>query len=130
MTLTPSSWPPERTRKFRQAAFIYLHLGILYEAAAWVMWGQGMLPYRFGPPWLFLLLGAGIVAAVFWGLYAWQNVWVARVVWGVQAFRFPPLISRAFVEQADSRMPPAFYVAAIIIVLISMWSLARAGWDL
>ena len=26
-----------RDRKFRQAGFAYLHVGVLYEAAAWVM---------------------------------------------------------------------------------------------
>ncbi len=123
-------WPPERSRKFRQAAFVYLHLGILYEAAAWVMLEHGMLPLGFGPPWLYLLLGAGVVALVFWGLYRLENVWVARAIWGIQALRFPALISRAFVEQADATMPTAFYVAAMIIVLTSMWALARAGWDL
>jgi hypothetical protein len=28
------------------------------------------------------------------------------------------------------RLPPAFYIAALIVVLTSMWMLARAGWDL
>jgi hypothetical protein len=124
-------WPEARAAKFRQAAFVYLHLGILYEAAAWVMMRHEILPTRFGPPWVFLLLGALIVAVVFGGLYWWQNAWVARVVWVVQAFRFPPLINRAFlVDAADTRLPPSFYLTAIIIVVISMWALARAGWDL
>jgi hypothetical protein len=89
-----------------------------------------MLPTRFGPPWIFLVVGATIVALVFWGLYRFEHVWVARGIWLIQALRLPPLISRAFVEQGDARMPPAFYVAAMIIVLISMWAMARAGWDL
>ena len=32
-----SDWPAERETKFRQAAFVYLHVAILYEAAAYVM---------------------------------------------------------------------------------------------
>ena len=44
-----------RARKFRQAAFVYLHVAILYEAAAYVMWREELLPARFGPPWLWLL---------------------------------------------------------------------------
>ena len=124
-------WPEPRGRKFRQAAFVYLHLGILYEAAAWVMWRHDLLPSRFGPPWVFLLLGAAIIAFVVWGLAVWQNVWVARIVWGIQGFRFPALISHAFLPEAvGARLPPAFYVAAMIVVLASMWALARAGWDL
>jgi hypothetical protein len=27
-------WPEARARKFKQAAFVYLHVAILYEAAA------------------------------------------------------------------------------------------------
>ncbi|HEX9729932.1 MAG TPA: hypothetical protein VGA37_15655 [Gemmatimonadales bacterium] len=123
-------WPEPRARKFRQAAFVYLHLGILYEAAAWVMYRHDMLPARFGPPVLFLLLGAGIVLFVFWGLFGWENVWIARIIWGVQALRFPPLINRAFVDTELSRLPPGFYIIAMVIVLVSMWALARAAWDL
>ena len=63
-------WPAGRAQKFRQAAFVYLHLGILYEAAGWVMLRRDMLPTRFGPPWLYLVLGVLIVAFVFWGLYS------------------------------------------------------------
>ncbi|MCH7874681.1 MAG: hypothetical protein IH965_05215 [Gemmatimonadetes bacterium] len=123
-------WPDARAAKFRQAAFVYLHLGILYEAATWVMWREGILPTRFGPPWVFMVLGGLIVAGVFAGLYRWQNVWVARAVWLVQAFRFPALIKQAFfVSAAEARLPPAFYITAMIIVVISMWALARAGWD-
>lgn len=124
-------WPAVRAQKFRQAAFVYLHLGILYEATGWVMLRREILPTRFGPPWLYLVLGGLIVAFVFWGLYSWQNVWVARVVWGFQALRFPALINGAFfLEAGEARLPPAFYLTAMIIVVISMWALARASWDL
>ena len=33
-----------RATKFRQAAFVYLHVAILYEAAAYAMWRAGRLP--------------------------------------------------------------------------------------
>jgi hypothetical protein len=124
-------WPDARRAKFRQAAFVYLHVGLLYEAAALVMRDYELLPERFGPPALYLVLGAVITVLVFAGLYWAQNEWVARVVWGIQAFRLPPLVSRGFFYTlATMRLPPAFYIAALIVVLISMWMLARAGWDL
>ena len=53
-----------RETKFRQAAFAYLHTAILYEAAAYVMWRQGLLPTRFGPPWMWLVFAAGLSAVV------------------------------------------------------------------
>lgn len=124
-------WPERRAAKFRQAAFVYLHVGLLYEAAAIAMRDYELLPERFGPPGLYLLLGAVITIVVFAGLYWSQNEWLARVIWAIQAFRLPPLVSRGFFYTlATMRLPPAFYIAALIIVLTSMWMLARAGWDL
>ena len=124
-------WPAARRAKFRQAAFVYLHVGLLYEAAAIAMRNYELLPERFGPPGLYLALGVVITALVFAGLYWAQNEWVARVVWAIQAFRLPPLVSRGFFYTlATMRLPPAFYIAALIVVLVSMWMLARAGWDL
>jgi hypothetical protein len=125
------AWPAGRNAKFRQAAFVYLHVGLLYEAAAIAMRDYGLLPERFGPPVVYLVLGAAITGLVFAGLYWARNEWVARVVWAVQAFRLPPLVSRGFFyDLAEMRLPPAFYIAALIVVLTSMWMLARAGWDL
>ncbi len=124
------TWPEARQRKFRQAAFAYLHVAILYEAAAYVMMGAGILPSRFGPPWIFLLLGALFAAAIVWALYSLQNAWVARIVWVLHGLRLPALIRGAFIVNQASRMPPSFYVTAIIVVVINLWMLARAGWDL
>jgi len=124
-------WPAARRAKFRQAAFVYLHVGLLYEAAALAMYRFELLPERFGPPVVYLVLGAVITILVFAGLYWAQNEWVARVVWAIQAFRLPPLVSRGFFYTlAVMRLPPPFYIAALVIVLISMWMLARAAWDL
>ena len=123
-------WPAARVAKFRQAAFVYLHVAILYEAAAYVMMGVGTLPGRFGPPWVWLLAGATVAAVVFVGLYRWRNVWVARTVWGLHGLRIPVLIRGAFFASADAVTPPAFYITALIIVVINLWMLARAGWDL
>jgi protein-S-isoprenylcysteine O-methyltransferase Ste14 len=124
-------WPAARRAKFRQAAFVYLHVGLLYEAAAIAMHRYELLPERFGPPALYLALGVVITALVFAGLYWAQNEWVARVVWAIQAFRIPSLVSRGFFYNlAIMRLPPVFYIAALIVVLVSMWMLARAGWDL
>lgn len=119
-----------RVRKFRQAAFVYLHVGILYEMAVWVFWQQGLLPEDRGPPWLFLLLGAGILAFVFWGLWSWRNVWFARAIWALHSLRLPALIEGAFFTAEAGSVPPAFYGTALAVVLVNLWMLARAGWDL
>ena len=58
-----------RSVKYRQAAFVYLHVALLYEAAAYAMWRAGRLPYtRLGPPWPWLVVGAVVAALVFVGL--------------------------------------------------------------
>lgn len=119
-----------RSGKFRQAAFVYLHVGILYEMAVVVFWRQGLLPDSFGPPWLWLGLGALLVAAIFWGLWSWQNAWVARVVWAFHGLRLPALMEGAFFPEAGTTIPPGFYLAALAVVLANLWMLARAGWDL
>ena len=119
-----------RATKFRQAAFVYLHVAILYEAAAYVMGSHGLLPTRFGPPWIWLLLGAAVAGAVFVGLLRWQSAWFARGVWAVHGLRLPALIDGAFFPDAEARVTPGFYITAIVVVLINLWMLARAGWDL
>lgn len=116
--------------KFRQAAFVYLHVALLYEAAVYAMLGRGVLPTRFGPAWMWLVLGAVVAGGVFVGLFRWQNVWFARGVWAIHALRLPALIKGAFFAGADARMPPGFYIMAIVVVMINLWMLARAGWDL
>jgi hypothetical protein len=125
---------PERTAratKFRQAAFVYLHVAILYEAAAYAMWRENMLPRSgLGPGWMWLLLGAVISGFVFVGLLRWQNVVFARVVWAIHAMRLPGLIPYAFITTVEGGMTRGFYVTAIVVVTINLWMLARAAWDL
>jgi ABC-type thiamin/hydroxymethylpyrimidine transport system permease subunit len=119
-----------REVKFRQAAFVYLHVAILYEGAAYVMWRHGMLPTRFGPPVLWLVLAAGLAVFIVYGLLKWQKAWFARVVWGVHALRIPALINGAFFAGDEARVVPSFYLTALVLVTINLWMLARAGWDL
>ncbi len=119
-----------RETKFRQAAFVYLHVAILYEGAAFVMAQNGMLPSRFGPPWLWMVFGAIVAAIVFVGLWRWQNAWFARIVWAIHGLRIPALIRGSFFAAADARLPPSFYLTALAVVLVNLWMLARAGWDL
>lgn len=126
---------PARTRKFRQAAIVYLHVGLLYEAAVFVFWRQGILPEARGPAWLWLLIGAGIVAVVVWGLWSWRNAWFARAIWALHALRLPWLLEGAFFGSAHTGVhpalvPPSFYLTALFVVLVNLWMLARAGWDL
>jgi hypothetical protein len=120
-----------RAKKFRQAAFVYLHVAILYESAAYAMWRQNMLPgSTVGPGWLWLVLGAVVAAVVFFGLLRWQNVMFARVVWAIHALRLPALMGYAFISTMEGAMTRAFYITAIIAITINLWMLARAAWDL
>lgn len=121
---------PSRLRKFRQAAFVYLHVGVLYEAAVLAMARRDILAERLGPPWIWLVMGAVIVGAVFWGLWEKQSVWTARIIWALGLFRLPALIGGAFFPLPSAQIPPAFYLVALGVVLVNLWMLARAGWDL
>jgi hypothetical protein len=121
---------PARARKFRQAAFVYLHVAILYEAAAFSMWSHGLLPASRGPAWPWLILGAVVAGAIFLGLLRWQNVWLARAIWVIHSVRLPALISAAFIPTVPSELARGFYVTAILVVTINLWMLARAAWDL
>jgi hypothetical protein len=123
-------WPDARARKFRQAAFTYLHVGLLYEFAVFALWRHGHFPTARGSAALWLLLGAAIIALVMWGLLRWQNVHFARVIWALHSLRLPTLIGNAYFPSPDAAVPPSLFLAAIPIVLINMWMLARAGWDL
>ncbi|MGH7481197.1 MAG: hypothetical protein ACRELV_03510 [Longimicrobiales bacterium] len=117
-------------RKFRQAAFTYLHVAILYEAAVLILWREGLLPATRGPAWLWLLIGAAITAIVVWGLWSWRNRWFARAIWALHSLRIPALIGAAFFPAPEASIPTAFYVFALVIVLFNLAMLARAGWDL
>lgn len=119
-----------REAKFRQAAFVYLHVGLLYEAAVWSMGQAGLLPEARGPVWVWLLVGAAVVAVVFWGLWSWQNRWFARAVWALHSLRLPALVEGAFFPAEASRLPGGFYLTALGVVLVNLAFLARAGWDL
>lgn len=121
--------PPARAAKFRQAAFVYLHVTVLYEAAALVMVRHDILPTRFGPPVIWLVIGLAVGLAIFWGLLHWQNVWLARVVWLLNAYRTVPLIRSAFVPTEHPALDRGFYLTALVVVVINMWMLARAAWD-
>jgi hypothetical protein len=123
--------PTSRQLKFRQAAFVYLHVSILYEAAAYEMWRASLLPFsRLGPPVLWLFLGGVVALAVFFGLLRWQNPMFARLIWALHALRLPPLIHGAFLAGTEKPIPPSFYITAIVVVVINLWMLARAAWDL
>jgi hypothetical protein len=119
-----------RDRKFRQAAFVYLHVGVLYEAAVWVAWRNGVLPMTRGPIGVWMLAGAAIVAVVFWLLWTRRSAWTARVVWALGVLRLPALLQGAFFADAAQRLAPSFYVVALVVVLVNLAALARAGWDL
>lgn len=136
---SPREPPPARleqsdrtplARKFRQAAFAYLHVGLLYEAGVFALWRAGELPAGRGPAWVWLLVGAAIVGVIVWGLWSWRNVWLARGIWALHALRLPALISGAFLPEEGATLPPALYLTALVVVVINLAFLARAGWDL
>jgi hypothetical protein len=128
----PPAADPDRAKKFRQAAFVYLHFGILYEAGAYTMWRLGLLPNtRFGgPPGVWLVVGGLVAGAVFLGLLRWQNVWFARAIWLLGAGRLPTLIHFAFVTTDTGVLAPSLYLTALVASVITLWMLARAAWDL
>lgn len=117
-------------RKLRQAAFVYLHVGLLYESAVYAMARRGVLAERLGPPALWLAGGAAIVGIVFWLLWSRKSVWTARVIWAMGLLRLPALIGGAFFPAPGARIPESFYQVALAVVLVNLWMLARAGWDL
>jgi hypothetical protein len=51
-------------------------------------------------------------------------------VWGLHGLRLPALIRGAFFADASAVTPPSFYLTAIVVVVLNLWMLARAGWDL
>lgn len=51
-------------------------------------------------------------------------------LWLLHSLRLPALINGAFFAGAEERVVPAFYLTAIVVVMINLWMLARAGWDL
>jgi hypothetical protein len=119
-----------RAAKFKQAAFFYLIVALLYESTVWVVYKQGLLPAKRGPVALWLLIGAVITALIVWSLLRYKRPWIARTVFVLHALRLPTLISNAFFSSAERAIPPALYEAALVVVLINLWLLARAGWDL
>lgn len=123
--------PTARDRKFRQAAFVYLHVGILYEAAAWAMARNGVLPTGgLGPPWIWLVAGGLVTLAIFFALLRWKSAWLARAIWALHGLRLPTLISGAFLRGSDGQIATSFYLTGLVVVVINLAFLARAGWDL
>ena len=122
-------WPDARTRKFRQAAFVYLHVAVLYEALVWALWKNGIFHEPRGPVWLWLVMGAAIALLVFWCLWSLQNEWIARAVWVLNALRLPAILAGAFVP-GQAGLPASLYVTALVVVVGNLWMLARAGCDL
>jgi hypothetical protein len=120
-----------RRPKFRQAAFAYLIVGMLYESVVIALWRNGDFPTDRGPVVLWLLIGAAVTALIVWLLWRYSNPWIPRIIFAIHALRLPTLIDRAFFPAEEgSAIPASLFGAALIVVVINLWMLARAGWDL
>jgi hypothetical protein len=119
-----------RIRKFRQAAFAYLHVALLYEFTVFVLWRRDLLPEGRGAGPVWLLVGGAITAFIFWGLWSKRSHWLARIVWALHALRLPAIIDGAFFAPAETALPPALWRFALLVVVVNLWLLARAAWDL
>ena len=109
---------------------MYLHVAIIYEAAVWVLHRADRMPVSRGPVAVWLILGGALAAFVFWGLWRWQSIWLARIVWALAAMRVPALIRGAFLPAPDAGVPSSLFLTALLVTLVNLWMLARAGWDL
>lgn len=124
-----------RETRYKQAAIVYLHVGILYEASVFVFWRQGILPEARGPAWLWLLIGALLAGLISFAIWRWQRTWLVLLVWALQMLRLPALIEGAFFGSAHTGVdaavvPPSFYLTALLVILFNLAMLARAGFDL
>lgn len=120
-----------RELKFRQAAFVYLHAAVLREASAYEMWRAGLLPFSpLGSPLPWLVIGGFVALLVFFAILRWRNVHFVRILWVLDAILLFPLIRYAFFAGADRPIPRSFYIVGIGVIMITLWMLARAGWDL
>jgi hypothetical protein len=77
-----------------------------------------------------MAIGGAVAGSIFAGLYWWQNVWLARAVWLIQAGRLSWAMNGAFFPGADARFDPALYQFALLVILVNLGMLARAAWDL
>jgi hypothetical protein len=125
----PVAHDPGRANKFRLAAIVYLHYGVLYLVGAWVLLGRELFPATRGPAWAWFAAGAAIAVVVVWGLWWWRNPWFARAIWALVALRLPTLVEGAFFGGGIAGIPRSLYLAAAIVVLVNLWALARAAWD-
>ena len=109
---------------------MYLHVALLYEIGVYLIDARGGLPTEFGPPAMWMAIGGTVAGAIFAGLYWWQNVWLVRIVWASQAGRLVWAMGGAFFRKDDTPLGPALYQFALVVILINLCTLARAGWDL
>ena len=126
--IRPADHPPERARKFRQAAIVYLHYAVLYEIGAWVLWQRGLFPETRGPEAVWFLAGAAVAGLVTWALWWGRWAWFAHALWVLLALRLPTLIEGAFLG-GGVEIPSGLYLAAALVVLVTMGAVARAAWD-
>ncbi len=115
--------PPERARKYRQAAIIYFAYGVYYLAgviglgrrSGWVMHG-------YNPIFAWVLIPVGALITIAFPIFVWRQVrWftcaLAIVVFARSVYLFSQLTLPSF-------------LGPFIVAAVAAWMLARAGWDL
>ena len=101
---------------------------IVVTAVLAAVFGPALAPFDPADQQLALRL-EGPTGLHWFGLHELGRDILARVLWGVNVLRLPAMIRNAFFAD-ETAAAPAFYVIALVVILINAWMLARAGWDL
>lgn len=133
--------PTTQQTKFAQAAVVYLIYGILYEGFALLrVWESGLPPgVSISTTATYLIIGALIMVLFPYFIYRRYRRFTQLVAFlvGLRAvaligilggFRLPFYYDREpfFLRQMS---PDAVYAVALIITLVTLFFLIRAGWD-
>ncbi len=134
--------PAAQQRKFKQAAIAYLIYGVLYEGFAVLrIWQNGLPPVvSYTTMVSYLVIGALIMVLFPYLVYRGYRRFTQLVslLVGLRAiallgvlggFRLPFLYDREpfFLKQMS---PDAVYAAALLVTLVTMVCLIRAGWQI
>lgn len=115
--------PPERVRKYRQAAVFYFGYGVFYLARVVALGARSDWNLHGYPRWAaWILVPLGVVITVVFPYFVWRGVrWftlaLALVVFARAAYLF-------------SGANTNFFLGPFLVAAATAWMLARAAWDL